>query len=42
VSEGSITCTIPHSSEPHGIICTDSSSGHGFEASREPERQHVY
>jgi hypothetical protein len=42
VSEGSIACTIPQSSEPHGIICTDSNSGHGFEASRVSTRQHAY
>lgn len=42
VSAGSITCTVPLSSEPHGIICTNSSSGHGFEASRISARQHAY
>lgn len=42
ISAGSVTCTIPQSSDPHGIICTDADSGHGFEASRVSERQHVY
>jgi hypothetical protein len=42
VSAGSVTCTVPLSNEPHGIICTDSESGHGFEASRISGRQHAY
>jgi hypothetical protein len=42
VSAGTVTCTVPQSSEPHGIICADSESGHGFEASRIGDRQHVY
>ncbi|HEX6688499.1 MAG TPA: hypothetical protein VF085_07520 [Solirubrobacterales bacterium] len=42
VSAGSIACTVPQSSEPRGIVCTDSESGHGFEASRVSERQSVY
>lgn len=42
VSAGSITCTVPLSSEPRGITCTDADSGHGFEASRVSTRQHVY
>lgn len=42
ISAGSITCTIPQSSEPRGVICTDANSGHGFEASRVSERQHAY
>jgi hypothetical protein len=42
VSAGAITCTIPPSSSPHGVTCTDSESGHGFEASRVAERQHGY
>lgn len=42
ISAGSITCTIPESSEPRGIICSDADSGHGFEASRVGERQHAY
>ncbi len=39
---GSITCEIPHEDEPRGITCTDTSSGHGFEASRHSDRQRVY
>lgn len=42
VSAGSITCSIPQSSEPRGITCTDGQSGHGFEASRVPSRQKAY
>jgi hypothetical protein len=42
VSAGSISCEIPPTSVPKGIICSDSASGHGFEASRVPERQSVY
>lgn len=41
-SAGSISCAIPQSDEPHGIICRDSDSGHGFEASRVRSRQHAY
>jgi hypothetical protein len=42
VAAGSISCEIPPSNVPHGIICSDSSSGHGFEASRVSARQNVY
>jgi len=42
VSVGSITCLIPQSDEPRGITCSDGESGHGFEASRVPDRQSVY
>lgn len=42
VSAGSVSCEIPPTSVPRGIVCGDSSSGHGFEASRVPERQSVY
>lgn len=42
VSAGSISCEIPPTSVPRGIVCSDSASGHGFEASRVPERQSVY
>ncbi|MGN6558106.1 MAG: hypothetical protein ACTHLH_08870 [Solirubrobacterales bacterium] len=42
VSAGSVNCEIPPTNVPRGIICNDSSSGHGFEASRIPERQSVY
>ena len=42
VSAGSVTCSIPQSDEPRGITCSDAESGHGFEASRVPDRQSVY
>jgi hypothetical protein len=42
VSAGSISCTVPNSSEPHGIVCEDNESGHGFEASRVSVRQRTY
>ncbi len=42
VSAGTITCEIPPSDVPRGISCSDSSSGHGFEASRVPSRQSAY
>lgn len=42
VSAGSITCRIPPEDEPSGITCTDTASGHGFEASRVPDRQSAY
>ncbi|HEV2858505.1 MAG TPA: hypothetical protein VGW80_08910 [Solirubrobacterales bacterium] len=42
ISTGSVTCSIPQASEPRGITCSDSGSGHGFEASRVPERQSTY
>jgi hypothetical protein len=42
VSSGSIACTVPESDEPHGIICEDGDSGHGFEASRVSSRQRAY
>jgi len=42
VSAGSITCAIPQSSEARGITCSDSQSGHGFEASRISTRQKTY
>jgi hypothetical protein len=42
VSAGSIVCSVPRSNEPRGITCSDSASGHGFEASRVADRQHVY
>ncbi len=42
VSAGSITCTVPASNEPRGIVCSDVSSGHGFEASRVSARQKAY
>ncbi|HVT64520.1 MAG TPA: protein kinase [Mycobacteriales bacterium] len=42
VSNGSVTCSIPESYEPKGIVCRDSVSGHGFEASKVASRQHTY
>lgn len=43
VSAGVITCLMPAvSSEPRGVICSDSASGHGFEASRVAERQRTF
>lgn len=42
MSSGSITCTVPNSNEPRGIVCSDAESGHGFEASRVSARQNVY
>jgi hypothetical protein len=42
VSSGSTTCTVPESDEPHGIICEDRDSGHGFEASRVSSRQRAF
>jgi hypothetical protein len=42
IAAGSVICTIPPSDSPHGIVCADSDSGHGFEASRVPARQRTY
>jgi hypothetical protein len=42
VSAGSITCEVPPSDVPRGISCSDSASGHGFEASRVSSRQSAY
>jgi len=42
ISAGSIVCSVPQSNEPRGVTCADSESGHGFEASRVTDRQHVY
>lgn len=42
VNAGSITCTVPESDEPRGITCVDTSTGHGFEASRITSRQDAY
>lgn len=42
VTEGSVTCSIPTSSQASGITCVNSATGHGFEASRQPERQKTY
>jgi hypothetical protein len=42
VTVGTVTCEIPPSNVPSGIVCIDSSTGHGFEASRVASRQKVY
>jgi hypothetical protein len=42
ISAGRISCTVPLSDEPRGVVCFDSSTGHGFEASRVASRQHTY
>jgi hypothetical protein len=42
VTVGTVTCEIPPSNVPSGVVCIDSSSGHGFEASRVGSRQKVY
>ena len=42
VSLGPVTCVIPMEREPRGIVCTNSGSGHGFEASQDSSRQKTY
>jgi hypothetical protein len=42
VGAGSVSCAIPQSAEPRGVRCTDSASGHGFEASRVTARQEAF
>lgn len=42
VGAGSIICEIPPSDVPRGITCSDSSTGHGFEASSVSSRQSAY
>ncbi len=39
---GDVTCRIPTEEEPSGITCRNRSTGHGFEASRIPDRQKTY
>ncbi|MDX6622437.1 MAG: hypothetical protein QOE75_369 [Solirubrobacterales bacterium] len=39
---GQVSCSIPASNEPRGVVCTDSVSGHGFEASRVESRQSTF
>jgi hypothetical protein len=41
-TSGPVTCEIPPSSSPAGITCRNTATGHGFQASRVAERQHVY
>ena len=42
VSNGLVTGRIPPMRVPQGIMCSDPSSGHGFEASRVASRQQTY
>lgn len=42
VSAGSVSCRIPTENEKAGIRCSDSSTGHGFEASAVAERQRLF
>jgi hypothetical protein len=42
VSEGTIVCTLPASGDARGVVCSDSSTGHGFQASRVESRQHTF
>ena len=42
VNSGSFTCSIPPESQASGITCRNTSTGHGFEASRRAERQKTY
>jgi hypothetical protein len=41
-SDGVIVCDIPPEDVPAGVTCRDTTSGHGFEASRVASRQAVY
>jgi hypothetical protein len=41
-SDGVIFCDIPPESVAAGVTCRDTTSGHGFEASRVASRQSVY
>ncbi len=41
-SSGSVICEIPPQSVPRGITCTDTNTGHGFEASRDSDRRKVF
>jgi hypothetical protein len=42
VAVGPVSCEIPPTNVPSGIVCTDAETGHGFEASRVASRQKVY
>jgi hypothetical protein len=42
VSVGSVTCQIPPETVARGISCINTSTGHGFEASRVASRQKVF
>jgi hypothetical protein len=41
-TDGEIVCSIPAANVPAGITCRNTTTGHGFEASRVPARQRVY
>jgi hypothetical protein len=41
-TDGVIVCDIPPEDVPAGVTCRDTTSGHGFEASRVALRQSVY
>lgn len=41
-SDGIVSCEIPDSNVPMGIVCRNNSTGHGFEASRVPSRQEFF
>lgn len=42
VSAGPVSCTVPLENQPHGTICENHHTGHGFEASRHSNRQRVF
>jgi len=42
IAVGSVVCSVPESNEPRGITCSNSETGHGFEASRITARQSTY
>lgn len=42
VTVGSVTCVIPPQSAPRGVACSDSATGHGFEASKVSSRQRMF
>jgi hypothetical protein len=42
VAVGTVSCEIPPTNVPSGIVCSDAETGHGFEASRVASRQKVY
>lgn len=41
-TDGEIVCSIPPENVPAGITCRNTTTGHGFEASRVYSRQKVY
>ncbi|HEX3240185.1 MAG TPA: hypothetical protein VHR18_08635 [Solirubrobacterales bacterium] len=42
ISADPISCSVPASDEARGVVCTDASTGHGFEASRVESRQRTF